>query len=152
MALPNIFTQEVTRKLNQRLHKITHETQPTWGKMNAGQMLAHCNVTYEMAIEEKHAKAKGLKKLILTKFVKPIVTGEKPYKKNSRTAPEFLVSDKQDFDLQMKRIKDYLSKTVELGTPHFEGKMSNSFGNLKAIEWNNMFYKHLNHHLIQFGV
>jgi ribonuclease HIII len=25
-----------------------------WGKMNAGQMLAHCNITYEMAYENIH--------------------------------------------------------------------------------------------------
>ena len=34
----------------------------------------------------------------------------------------------------------------------FEGKESNSFGPLTKGEWNNMFYKHLDHHLSQFGV
>ena len=33
-----------------------------------------------------------------------------------------------------------------------DGKESFSFGKLKAQEWNNMFAKHLNHHLEQFGV
>jgi hypothetical protein len=35
---------------------------------------------------------------------------------------------------------------------HFEGKESNSFGALNSTEWNNMLFKHLDHHLNQFGV
>jgi hypothetical protein len=52
------------------------------GKMDVAQMLAHCNVSYEMALEENYPKAKGIKKLMLRWFVKPIIVGEKPYKKN----------------------------------------------------------------------
>lgn len=117
-------------------------------------MLGKCLLiaTYLTKWQLKGSKAKGLKKWLLTKLAKPIVTNDRPYKKNSRTAPEFLVSDKQDFDKQLNRIKDCLSKTMELGTKYFEGKASNSFGNLTTTEWNNMFYKHLDHHLTQFGV
>jgi SRSO17 transposase len=49
-------------------------------------------------------------------------------------------------------LKAYIIKTQELGATHFEGKESHSFGTLTSTEWNNMFYKHLDHHLGQFGV
>jgi hypothetical protein len=39
-----------------------------------------------------------------------------------------------------------------MGADAFEGKESNSFGKLTASEWNIMMYKHLDHHLTQFGV
>jgi hypothetical protein len=45
-----------------------------------------------------------------------------------------------------------MKKTVDLGEAHFDGKESLSFGKLTASQWNTMFYKHLNHHLTQFGV
>ena len=45
-----------------------------------------------------------------------------------------------------------MKKTQELGRSHFDGKESLSFGPINAQEWNNLFYKHLNHHLSQFGV
>jgi len=151
VALPNIFTAAVKDALIERINGITPETQPKWGKMNAAQMLAHCNVTYEMAFEDKHKKAKGLKKWILTKLVKNTVVSEKPYKHNSTTAPQFLVSAQQDFEQQKERLIHYLNETVNLGEQHFDGKESNSFGNLSKAEWNNMFYKHLDHHLKQFG-
>ena len=35
---------------------------------------------------------------------------------------------------------------------YFDKKESHSFGLLSVKEWNTMFYKHLDHHLNQFGV
>ncbi len=45
-----------------------------------------------------------------------------------------------------------MNKTQQLGENHFDGKESHSFGALNSKEWNNMFVKHLEHHLKQFGV
>ena len=45
-----------------------------------------------------------------------------------------------------------MQKTFDLGSAHFEGKESPSFGALTADEWNVLFAKHLDHHLTQFGV
>jgi hypothetical protein len=45
-----------------------------------------------------------------------------------------------------------MNKTQNLGENHFDGKESHSFGKLLKGEWNNLFYKHLDHHLRQFGV
>jgi len=47
---------------------------------------------------------------------------------------------------------DYIEKTQQLGETHFDNKESHSFGRLTETEWNIMMYKHLNHHLNQFGV
>ena len=49
-------------------------------------------------------------------------------------------------------IVNYINKTVELGGPFLNQKESLSFGALSVSEWNNLFYKHLDHHLNQFGV
>jgi len=89
---------------------------------------------------------------MLKLFVKKIVVGEKPYPKNGRTAPEFLITSEKEFEKEKNRIIKYLKKTQELGEVHFDNKASHSFGKLTKTEWNNMFYKHLDHHLTQFGV
>ena len=73
-------------------------------------------------------------------------------KKNSRTAPAFLIANERDFEIEKKRLIDHLTKTQELGEDYFDNKESHSFGPLTKTEWNNLFYKHLNHHLEQFGV
>ncbi|MBL7977641.1 MAG: DUF1569 domain-containing protein [Bacteroidetes Order II. Incertae sedis bacterium] len=152
MALPNIFSRDVTDGVIARINQLTPATQPQWGKMNAIQMLAHCNVTYEMAYENKHARPNFFMRLILKLFVKQTVVGEAPYKKNTPTAPAFIIGDERVFDEEKARLIAYLNKTVALGQNHFDKKESLSFGKLSITEWNNMFYKHLDHHLTQFGV
>jgi hypothetical protein len=63
-----------------------------------------------------------------------------------------MVASDKDFNKEKERLIAYLNKTVQLGETHFEGKENHGFGKLSAVEWNNMFYKHLDHHLTQFGV
>ena len=152
MALPNIFTKEVSDKVIQRINQLTPESQPQWGKMNVAQMLAHCNVTYELVYTDKHTKPNAFMKFILKSFVKNSVVNEKPYKRNIPTGPQFLVSDQKSFDGEKNRLIEYIHKTQQLGASHFENEESHSFGKLSSTEWNNMFYKHLDHHLAQFGV
>lgn len=152
MALPNIYTKEVSDVIVSRIHLLQASDTPKWGKMNAAQMLAHCCVTYEMVYETKHPKPNAFVRFILKATVKNIVVSEKPYTQNSRTAPAFLVVDEREFEKEKKRLIDYINKTQHLGSAYFEGRESLSFGVLSAAEWNNMFYKHLDHHLKQFGV
>ena len=152
MALPDIFTPEVHAGLIRRIQSLTPTTQPLWGKMTVSKMLAHCCVTYEMVYETKHPKPNFFMGILLKLVVKGAVTNEKPYKKNLATAPQFIIKDDRDFAVEQKRLIDYLNRTQALGPAHFDGKTSHSFGPLTRTEWNNMFYKHLDHHLSQFGV
>ncbi|AWV97586.1 DUF1569 domain-containing protein [Arcticibacterium luteifluviistationis] len=150
--MKNIFDAAVTNEVIARINQLTPETKGLWGKMSVAQMLAHCSVTYEMIYDETHPKPGFFKSLIMKLFVKNIVVGPKPYKKNSPTAPAFVINDKRNFQTEKKRLIDYLQKTQELGGSYFDGKESNAFGNLTESEWNIMFYKHLDHHLSQFAV
>lgn len=150
--MKNIFTTEVSAEVITRINNLNPTSQPQWGKMNVAQMLAHCSVTYEMAFTDKHPKATGIKKLLLKAFVKGLVVNEKPYPKNSRTAPQFLITDVRVFETEKRRLIEFVTKAQTLGDAYFNGKESVSFGNLTTQEWNNMFYKHLDHHLTQFGV
>ncbi len=152
MALPNIFTKEVSEKIIQRITNLKHNTNANWGKMSVDQMLAHCNVTYEMAYENIHKKPNAFIKFVLKMLVKNVVVNEKPCAKNNKTAPQFIMKGCKDFDLERKKLMDYVTKTQQLGENHFDNNESHSFGILNKTEWNNMFYKHLDHHLTQFGV
>ena len=152
MPLPNIFTKQVTDEVIQRINRLKPESKPLWGKMNSSQMLKHCAVPYEMLFENIHPKPNAFMKFILKILIKNKVVNETPFPHNSKTSPQFIISDKRDFELEKKRLVDYLNKTQQLGENYFENKESQSFGALNKTEWNNMFYKHLDHHLQQFGV
>ena len=150
--MENIFTNQGVESFLKRLDKLTPESKGLWGKMNVSQMLAHCNVTYEMCYETKHPKPNGLVRFILKMFVKKFVTNEVPYKKGSKTAPQFIITDQKEFNTEKNRLINFILKTQELGDTYFEGKESLSFGKLSSKEWNNMFAKHLDHHFNQFGI
>jgi hypothetical protein len=153
MNKKSVFNPTDAAHIIDRIHKLTPSTTPNWGKMNVGQMLAHTNVTYELVYDEaKHPKPTGFLKFMLKALVKKNVVSEKPYKKNERTGPQFLITDQREFEHEKKRLIDHINKTQQLGEDHFHGKESHSFGALNKTEWNNMFYKHLDHHLTQFGV
>jgi hypothetical protein len=150
--MKNIFQKEVTDEVISRINKLTPDSRPLWGKMSVAQMLAHCSVTYEYEFENIHKKPNPLMGFFLRNFVKGFIVNEKPFKKNIQTSPAFIIKGDKDFNLEKKRLTEYLIRTQQLGQNHFHNKEQLSFGKLTGQEWNNMFYKHLDHHLNQFGV
>jgi len=152
MSWKNLFDAEESQETIERINQLTHETPNLWGKMNVAQMLAHCNVAYELVYTDKHPKPIGFQKFMIKLFAKNVVVGPKAYKKNSRTAPMFIISDERKFDTEKQRLIAHLQKTQQLGEAHFNGKESHAFGSLSSKEWNTLFSKHLDHHLGQFGV
>lgn len=150
--MKNLFDAHDTAATIERLNRLTPSSQPQWGKMTVGQMLAHCNVAYEMVYTDKHARPNPLMRFMLKMLAKDTVVGSKPYKKNGPTAPAFRMTEDRDFAAEKQRLIDHLHQTQQLGAAHFDGKESHSFGPLSKDEWNTLFSKHLDHHLTQFGV
>lgn len=148
----NIYAEDYTNEVIQRINNLTPETKPDWGKMSVDQMLAHLNVAYDMSFTEKYTKPNAVAKFFLKLMVKKAVVGPKPYPKNGRTAPVFIITDERNFQEEKKKLIDYIEKVRDLGEAHFEGRDSHSFGALTSNEWNVLFGKHIEHHLKQFGV
>lgn len=152
MTIHNIFDLQGYHALISRVEALTADTKAQWGTMSVDQMLAHCNVAFDYTYTDKYTPATGVAKLLLKWFVKPSVVNEKPYPKNGRTGPDFIITGNKNFEEEKQKLLDYLEKTHKLGADHFEGKSYHSFGVMTAKEWNNSFAKHLDHHLMQFGV
>lgn len=153
--MKSIYDEAVTKELENRVRSLTPATQALWGKMDVAQMMAHCNVPYEMAqvgpSTQEFKTATGIKRWVMKTFIKPFVVGEKPYKKNITTAPEFKIVDARDFDVEQSRLLENVATSYKNGRDYFEQRASPSFGPMTAEEWSNLFYKHLDHHLQQFG-
>ena len=150
--MKNVFDAKIVEEVTERINRLTPDSVPQWGKMSAPQMLAHCNVTYELVYDDRHKKPNAFMKFILKTFIKKAVVNETPFKRNGQTAPVFKVKSDKDFNVEKTRLISYLTQTQQLGEAHFDQKESLNFGPLSKQEWNNMFYKHLDHHLTQFGV
>lgn len=152
MALPNIFTKPVADSIISRIENLKSNTTPQWGKMDVSQMLAHCNVTYSMAFDENYKKSSPFLRFILKNLAKKGIVNEVPLKKNSSTAPEMVIKTSKNFEEERAILISNLQKAVRVGEKFFDAKDHPGFGVMSIQEWNNFYYKHLDHHLSQFGV
>lgn len=154
--MPDFFDRATADELLERIGRLTPDTQAQWGKMNVAQMLAHCSKAFDSVYSADYLRdnprPNAVLKWVLRLVAKPIVVGDTPYRKNSRTAPSFIVADERDFKTERDRLAAYIEQAHAEGRAGFEGRESHSFGPLTADEWSTLFYKHTDHHLTQFGV
>ncbi len=149
---PNLFDHAEADAAIRRIEALTPDSKPLWGKMSVAQMLAHCNVAYDMVYTGQHTRPNPLLRWVLRTMVKDKVVGPAPYPRNTPTAPAFRIKDERDFSKERARLIAYVRRVASEGASALEGRESPSFGPLTAAEWNVLFSKHLDHHLTQFGV
>ena len=151
--MQNVFDAKDAQEYINRINNLTPETQRKWGKMSVDQVLAHLNVAYDLTFTpEKFPKPNFIAKFLLSKFVKPKITNEIPYKQSLPTSPAFIIADERNYEEEKAKLIGNIQRVQQLGREAFEGKENINFGKMTAQCWNNMFAKHLNHHLEQFGV
>ena len=151
--MQNVFDAKDAQEYINRINNLTPETQRKWGKMSVDQVLAHLNVAYDLTFTpEKFPKPSFIAKFLLSRFVKSKITNEIPYKQSLPTSPAFIIADERNFEEEKAKLIDNIQRVQQLGREAFEGKENINFGKMTAQDWNNMFAKHLNHHLDQFGV
>ena len=151
--MQNVFDAKDAQEYINRINNLTPETQRKWGKMSVDQVLAHLNVAYDLTFTpEKFPKPSFIAKFLLSRFVKSKITNEIPYKQSLPTSPAFIIVDERNFEEEKAKLIGNIQRVQQLGKEAFEGKENINFGKMTAQCWNNMFAKHLNHHLEQFGV
>lgn len=150
--MTSIFDSDTIRTLDTRIARIKNDSERLWGQMSPDQMMAHCCVPFEYIFNERNDAPPVLMRWMLRLFFKKAMVNEVPYRPNTPTAPMFIKKDRYDLDEQKKRLNGYLIKVAELGPAHFEGKKQVSLGKLSAEDWSGLLFKHLDHHLRQFGV
>ena len=128
--------------------------QPTgtrqWGTMTAAQALAHCSLALEMACGERK-KPQALLGRLVTPFIRSTVLGEKPMGRNAPTDRDLVVADDRDFAAEQRRLAGMIDRFVRLGPDAAGTQVHSFFGRFTGDEWGRLMYKHVDHHLRQFG-
>jgi hypothetical protein len=91
-------------------------------------------------------------RVLMQWFFRKSMTNEQPYRKNLPTGPTFIRTGTYEVSEERQRLIVYLKAIEVLGPGRLSEIPSLSLGRLSSEEWSNMFYKHLDHHLRQFGV
>ncbi|MEN9730601.1 MAG: hypothetical protein RLZ91_1719 [Bacteroidota bacterium] len=152
MGYPSIYLASTTAELTRRIDQLNPQSQAIWGKMNVGQMLSHCAVPYEQILGTNTAQPPLFMRIILKLLLKNSMVNEVPYKQNLPTAPSFIRTEQFDVDKEKERLINLIKTIQEMGAEKLAATPSLSLGRLSATEWNNLLYKHIDHHLQQFGV
>ena len=148
MEIKNLFDRAVKQEIIDRLNKLTPQSQRQWGKMDVAQMLAHCQMPLGVAVGKHKLKSNFFLRLIGPLFKKQLYN-EKPFKRSLPTDKSFIMTEPKDFEKEkqglVQMINDF-SETNMSDEPH------PFFGKLTKDEWSKGTWKHLDHHLMQFGV
>jgi hypothetical protein len=149
--MKTLFDQADRDSIRQRLGVLHAGSARQWGKMNVAQMVTHCARALETGTGDRPLKQAFLGKLI-TPFIRSSILGEKPFSKNSPTDPTFIVTDERELAAERQKLLDLIDRLVANG-PDAASKQTHSFfGKLSGKEWGELMYKHIDHHLQQFGV
>ena len=150
--MKNLFEASRVVEINDRLKKLNPDSKPLWGKMNVAQALAHCSEAIRMALGEKRPPRIFLGRLIGL-IVKPLMfRDDEPMRRNSPTIKTLVVQDERNFEEERKKLYALIDRFAA-ATPSETAKYPHSFfGRLTHEEWGILMYKHLDHHLRQFGV
>jgi hypothetical protein len=150
--MKSLFEPACVEEVQQRLSALSPSDQRQWGKMNSAQMLAHCSLGLEMAAGEIRPP-RALIGRILGPVIKPMAfREEEQMRRNSPTSKELLViGDESDFEAERKRLSDLIDRFAATGAAGCTSHPHAFFGSLTPDEWAILMYKHLDHHLRQFG-
>ncbi len=133
-----------------RLSELKPSSPRGWGKMDVAQMLAHCCASLEVPCGDRAGRQRLLGR-ILAPFVRSTVLGDKPFMRNAPTDPSLKIVDQREFESERARLVSLVERFCRRGQSEVDGAVHSFFGRLNGDEWGRLMYKHLDHHLRQFG-
>ena len=135
--------------LVERARKLTPATPRRWGKMSPAAMLTHLTDAVRMAQGELPAAPK--KTLLRFAPIKQLVIYVTPWPHGAPTAPELiarapgdLASERQAFEAAVGRLAAARSASDLVPHP--------AFWKLSYRAWGVLLFRHIDHHLRQFGL
>lgn len=133
-----------------RLERLRPDAARQWGKMTVAQMLAHCQQPLRVATGELPLKRSFIG-LLFGRMAKKKLLSPAPWQPGMPTAPEFKVTDARDFAKEKAALLALVKRFGETGPAGLTKAPHPFFGPLTTDEWQALQWRHLDHHLRQFG-
>lgn len=133
-----------------RIDGLRPDSPRQWGKMTIGQMLAHCQQPLRVASGELPLR-RSLIGVLFGRLAKRQLLAPKPWQQGMPTAPEFRITDARDFGEEQQALRALVQRFGEAGPAGLTKAPHPFFGPLTSDEWQALQWRHLDHHLRQFG-
>ena len=148
----NFFDQNAAQQFKERLAQLRPDSERQWGKMNPSQALAHMSKGMEQAMGEVRPPRMFVGRIIGSYIKKKAFEKDEPMRRNSPTVPGFVVDDERDFVAERQRLIGLIDRATAAGPTGCSTHPHSFFGPLTNEQWGVLIFKHLDHHLRQFGV
>jgi len=153
--MKTLFDTKTTSETLQRIDQLQESTQPLWGKMTVNQMICHVSDPFRDFLKIRNTKP--VTPFIFRPLMKWMLLNQKPFGKNAPTVKPYLQSPKgsgtkpKDFESDKAALKDLVNNFSGLDDSFALGPHA-ALGQLTKQQAGLFMWKHLDHHLRQFGV
>ena len=150
--MKNLFEAERVKEVKARLAQLRSDSARLWGKMSAAQALAHCSLAMEWAVGDRTPPRMFIGRMIGRMVKQLVLRNDAPLRRNTGTAKDLVVQDERDLGTERDRLCGLIDRFAAAGPMGCTSHPHSFFGRLTPDEWATLMYKHLDHHLRQFGV
>ena len=103
MERKNFYDEGTYEGLRSRIARLKPDSRPEWGGMSAAQMCAHCSEVAEVANGKALVGTPWYIRL-MGGLIKKLVLSDRPYPRETRTHPQYLIRETTDFEAQKARL------------------------------------------------
>jgi hypothetical protein len=145
----SLYRDADRRDILRRAGQLTPEHRPAWGRMNARQMLAHVSEALRMGLGD--VVIPQYRHIVRFSPLKELIIYWLPFPKGAPTAPQLLARSAEDWDAEQQVFRTLVER-FNGSIPTGATPVHPLFGRMTWPQWGVLTYRHLDHHLRQFGV
>lgn len=149
--MKSLFETTTANEVKERVGRLGPASVRQWGKMNAAQAMAHCATTMEWAVGDRNEPRMFIGRILGPLVKSKVLKDEAPMGRNAPTAKSLVVADERDLAKERQRLCALIDRFSSGGPQGCTKHPHSFFGPLTPDEWARLMYKHLDHHLRQFG-
>lgn len=150
--MKSIFSPQTINEFKLRINQLNANATAQWGKMNLYQMLKHCTENERMMVREKTLKRVFIGRIFGKMALNANIKNDAPLSKNSPTHPDLKIKGNGDVEQQKRLWIAILEKYPTKQASDYTGFVHPFFGKMTSEQVSRFAYKHVDHHLRQFGV
>lgn len=149
--MKNLFDAATAKEVKERIARLGPNSQRQWGKMTAAQAMAHLSTSMEWAVGDSFAPRMFVGRILGPLVKSKVLKDEKPLGRNAPTAKSLVIADQRDLAKEQQRLSALIERFCAGGPQGCTKHPHTFFGHMTPDEWARLMYKHVDHHLRQFG-
>ncbi|HUL42953.1 MAG TPA: DUF1569 domain-containing protein [Bacteroidota bacterium] len=149
--MKSLFDKSDCQEMKGRIQNLQDSSRAQWGTMSVTQMMAHCQQPLRIALGLTTSK-RSVAGVLFGKFArKKMMIPEESFRKNLPTDKSFVVANTLTFGEERETLLKLVEQFSGRGASGIPTNIHPFFGRLNPHEWDVLTWKHLDHHLRQFG-